>query len=249
MRWEGFGDPPTLVPPHPLGPLSSPGTCGWLGPIQVPGPCSCQLDAALAGCLSGMWLASARSSGCQDSFTPQNNAAIKAATTKDPLLPSERWDGQREGQTPLHHRQWPAAPAPLSGGTEGRGHFGGHGERGSGTARPPHAAEDWQQRTRPRLRGQRGRRRTRCPQRRRLPRPAPAAAPPPTGAPGHGTTAPHRPQRPHNPPVGPVASPPSKTLPVSRPFALGRAGQASRRRCRGRWEAHAEGPGQRQRFI
>lgn len=33
------------APPHPQGPPSSAGTCRWLGPIQVPSPCLCQLDA------------------------------------------------------------------------------------------------------------------------------------------------------------------------------------------------------------
>lgn len=45
MKWEEFRLPPPSLPsPADAPPAAS--TCRWLGPIQVSGPCSCQLDAA-----------------------------------------------------------------------------------------------------------------------------------------------------------------------------------------------------------
>lgn len=67
---------------------------GWV-PSRSP---MCQLDADLSR-MPGMQLASTRFSCCQDSFTQDNNKAIKAVPTKNPLLPSEWWDRQNEGKS------------------------------------------------------------------------------------------------------------------------------------------------------
>lgn len=70
------------VPPlcqHLLGPGSHP------GPRRTKQLLACaSWTLPIPGCLSGMCLASARFSCCQNSFTQHNNDAIKAATTKGP---------------------------------------------------------------------------------------------------------------------------------------------------------------------
>lgn len=44
----GRVEAPSRSPPRSLRPSGSASTCQWLGPIQVPSPCLCQLDADLS---------------------------------------------------------------------------------------------------------------------------------------------------------------------------------------------------------
>lgn len=210
-----------------------------------------------------MRLASARFSCCQDSFTQHNNDAIKAATTKDPLLPSGRWDGQREGKSLRCPWITGSSLQPLlrfQGGLSGEGVSGGTGNPAAG--RQDHRALQSGAGPRlPALSGSKGpscgmrgagdgpaaHSAGSCPGWHLLPPPHPTARSSPAALilPRAGTTLPRGRQRCRQP----LPSTTLPTLPASCPFALCQERQGLQCRCQGPREAHAEEPGQSQRSI
>lgn len=177
-RSEGIEMRRAPVPPQfPLIPRDPPAlpapVAGWV-PSRSPAPARASWMPPGAGCLSGIGLASVSFSCCQNSFTQHNNDAIKAATTKDPLLPSVHGEhlvalllgvgAERKGCFGGHTMVRPSGAAPvlptLSG---GKGHIPASSalKRSSSSViaavlpQPP----GW---TRPWLWDQRGRSRTCC---------------------------------------------------------------------------------------
>lgn len=78
--------------------LSVPGSHPGPRPAKQPLPRASWM-LPIPGCLSGMCLASARFSRCQDSFTQHNNDASKAVTTKGPSPALEVVGQAEEGKS------------------------------------------------------------------------------------------------------------------------------------------------------